>query len=316
MAWRRHTRQITKETFYDGTTIDGSRLDKAMGEIVDHVNDVPKGDVQKRFVAVQYHAGFQPQDRATAAYHRFPWLSVLNTDVVGDAPQSAPYNILRLKGSSVAGIYHNAGGAAAAVGSQYAWTRVFHFSRPVVVNALNVLMRLDGGATTATNPYVGTHNPGAVSPYTTGIHTRPPVFVSGTPSADVVVVLDVCNPASPEDAELNDVELTRHRWVVNEEPFTLIPASTTPAAAPTWNDFNPPFDAIGPGGTDNRPINGRLLELSDLNIPIHQNARVRLSIVIPKYDGTVSGVGSWGAIPWYLQAWDATLTVLEEVQAL
>ena len=328
MAWRRHNRNITHETFYDGTTVDGSRLEKAMGQIADHVNEVRKGDVRQRFVAVQYHSGFQPEDRGNAAHtHNFPWLKALNTtaagayNVDGSFPEQAPYNVLRLKGSAIPGVETNAGNLALDDrGQQFAWTRVFHFSRPCVLDSVSVFMRLDTDAAIvphADTPYLGTYN-FAVGPYTYDAANPPPGATASAPSRDVVVLIDVCNPASPEDASLNDVELTRHRWVVNEEPFSLIPSSNQPTAAPTWNDFDPPFDS---GGITNvRPLYGRLLEHDNLNIPIHQNARVRLAVMIPDYaggsDGAPYGAGSWGTIPWYIQAWDTTLTVLEEVQAL
>ena len=48
---------MTDEQFADGTTIDGSRIDKAMSDIVDHANNIPKGDMGRRFVQTQYVAG-------------------------------------------------------------------------------------------------------------------------------------------------------------------------------------------------------------------------------------------------------------------
>ena len=65
--------------------------------------------------------------------------------------------------------------------------------------------------------------------------------------------------------------------------------------------------------TDVRPIDGRLIEDRDLNIPLPAGSKVRVAVIIPQYNQTT--VTAWpGLVPWYLQAMSATMTVLEEVQ--
>ena len=319
MAWRRQPRNLTKELFYDGTTIDGSRLEKAVGEVVDGINELDKGNTKQRFVATQYHAGFNPQDRsASAQYGKFPWLKMRNDDVLGSSVEGAPFNILRFKGTMVPGIenFQSTVGATTSLGDQFAWTRMFHFSRPAILYGVSVMMHIDGGAG-ATRPYTGTHNV-ALIPYTYNIAVSgepPPGFAADADTVDIPVVLDVMNPGSPEDAELTDVEVTRTQWVVNEEMFSLIAPSPVAAG---WTDMAPPYDSTG-GGAPNlhgRALGGRIVEYRDLNIPIHEHGRVRLAVSIPLYDGTKYTQGTWGTIPWYLQAWSITLTVLEEVQSL
>lgn len=333
MPWRRHNRHITHQLFYDGTSIDGSRLEDAMGDIEDRVNSVAKGDTKQRFVAVQYHGGFQPEYYGNAVTrHNFPWLKALNVPLAGAynvedtggtplVPPLAPYNVLRVKGSAVPGVESNAGIADFAQhadkGQQFAWTRVFHFSRPVIVEAMSVLMHVDPGDNVV-YPYTGTVDPDPAS----GTY-EPPYSYDGTipgtadnaNTQDVVIVMDVCSAQSPEDSQLNDVEFTRHRWVVNDEPLSLIPPSPT---AVGWTDMRPHFDSIAMTGV--RPLSGRIIEHSGLNIPVHEGARLRMSILIPDYAGGSDvapyGPGSWGTKPWYLQAWSTTITVLEEVQSL
>ena len=302
MPWRRHNRNVTKEVFYDGTTIDGSRLEKAMGEIADGVNDVQIGNTKQRFVATQFVAGFNPQDRqATPAVHRSPWLLAKNDDTSGVVPDQAPFNRFRLKGTASPGVDHTNG-------VQYVWTRTFAFNRPCILHAVSCMLQNDGGADAA-RPYPGTYSPGVLPAYS--FSGTPPI---GAPASeetqDVFIVLDVMNPGSPEDAELTDVEYIRQRWVVNEEAFTLFEPSSTAA---DWNDIIPSYEA-GLALATVRPLLGRVVEHRDLNIPIHERARVRLSVVVPKYQVTASS--SWGDVPWYIQAWSTTLTVLEEVQSL
>ena len=310
MAWRRHNRNITHEVFYDGTTIDGSRLEKGMRDIQGAFNEVPIGDMAQRFMAVQYHSGFIPTRNAIAGLgHHWPWMEIRNqaaVDTNGTIPIEAPFNELRFKGTAVPGIDLNVGSVR--VGTQYAWTRTFSFLRPVVVESLNVLLMVDQVA--ATSDYKGSVNAGLAPPYTyTG--PPPPEYNIGNDTSDVVVLLDVFNPTTPEDAELVAVEYTRHRWVINNDPFTFI-LSEKSNTGPAWDDMFPVF--ANTTFTTCKTLQGRLVEDLDLNIPIPEGSKVRVSIIIPKYDGTVVGEGSWGEYPWSVQGWSTTLTVLEEVK--
>ena len=315
MAWRRHNRNITKEVFYDGTTIDGTRLEKGMGEIADGINDVKKGNTKQRFVATQYHAGFNPIDRTSGhKYHFFPWLRHNNTvgglSTVGAVPVNAPFNPFRFKSSAVPGIDPDVGNA-----DQYCWTRSFHFERPVIVHGVSVLMQVDGGAH-AERPYPGTRDPAvAATAYTydnAGIGGEPPQgFLTSSGTIDVPIVLDVMNPAAPEDAKLTDVEFVRARFVINEEKTNIIEPHPT---AFDWSDFSPNYSS-GDIATV-RPLYGRIVEYRDLNIPVHERSRVRLAIAVPFYDGALYTQGTWGDMPWFIQAWSVTLTVLEEVQTI
>jgi hypothetical protein len=127
------------------------------------------------------------------------------------------------------------------------------------------------------------------------------------------IVLDVMNPGSPEDAELTDVEYTRTLLAINEETTSALQPN---AGGAGWTDFQPAYNSVDVA--DVRPLYGRLFEHRDLNIPIHERARVRLAVVLPLYDNGATGFtyGSWGNDPWYLQGWSVTVTVLEEVQTL
>ena len=308
MAWRRHNRNLTHEVFYDGTTIDGSRLEKGMRDITDDFNDVPPGDIKNRFVAVQYHAGFSPQPYDATNIHRFPWLEIRNqstVDVYGEVPIGAPHNELRLKGTHVPGIFQNAG-SGNRDGTQWAWSRTFAFKMPVVIDALSVMMHVESNG-----PYQG-EDPriASVDAYEWGA-SHPQGYSTGDFTSDICVIFDVFNPTTPEDAEMTDVPYTRRRWVVNRELFTLF-ANAGANPGPAWADMFPVFESGDIA--DVRPLQGRLLEDKDLNMPIPAGSKARVSIVIPQYSGTI-GPASWGTVPWYIQAWSTTLTVLEEVRA-
>tara|TARA_R100000458_G_C8277305_1_gene252804 strand:- start:2898 stop:3845 length:948 start_codon:yes stop_codon:yes gene_type:complete len=315
MAWRRHTRNLTKEVFYDGTTVDGTRLEKAVNDIVEGVNSVEKGNTKQRFVATQYHSGFNPPNRNNTAppnYSKWPWLQLKNnatSSSMGVVPEGAPTNPQRLKGTSVPGINQQEG-----LGDQYVWTRTLYFDKPVVLHGVSIFLHNDTGAN-GDRPYTGQSAGGVtLKPYTyfaVGTGVPPQGFSPTSDTVDLPIVLDVMNPGTPEDAEMTDVEFTRTLYTINGEPSsTHMPNAT----ATGWNDFQPHYDSGDV--TDARPLYGRVVEYRGLNIPVHQRARVRLAVAIPLYDGTTYTQATWGTEPWYLQAWSSTITVLEEVQTL
>ncbi len=57
---KKSLRTLTDEQFSDGTTIDGTRIDDALGESVEHFNAVPHGNLSTRFTKTQYIFGHQP----------------------------------------------------------------------------------------------------------------------------------------------------------------------------------------------------------------------------------------------------------------
>ena len=317
--FKRHNRRLTHEVFSDGTTIDGSRLEKAMGDIEDGVNRVAKGDLKQRFVAVQYHSGFQPQVYTNTSVHHFPWLRLDNVSqqVFGSTPTNAPFNPARFKGTVQPGIDLALGApdairASKVLGTQYAWTRTFSFLKPVIIDSLTVFMRLDSGAN-AQRPYTG--SAGALGPFVTGSRAAPPLTPDSN-SADMVILIDVFNPVAREDCEQTDVEFIRRRFVINDEAFTFNKPDpdNDSGGSQVWDDMFPVF--INGTFSDIKSLEGRMIQHEDLNIPIHQGSKVRLAVVLPEYDGTVFTAGSWGAKPWFINAWDSTLTVLEEVSSV
>ena len=61
MAYKKGNRHVTDEQFSDGTTIDGSRIDKAIDDIIDHQNEIPKGDMEARWMPTTYVMCWSPQ---------------------------------------------------------------------------------------------------------------------------------------------------------------------------------------------------------------------------------------------------------------
>lgn len=94
-------REITDEQFTEGTTIDGTRIDSALEDVVNRVNNIRKGDIATRFVQKQFVFGYQPfsypesETRALDAtkltyrrsFTRFPWTFIANNEHTTIDPQ-------------------------------------------------------------------------------------------------------------------------------------------------------------------------------------------------------------------------------------
>ena len=93
-------REITDQQFSEGTTIDGNRIDEALEDVEDRVNNVRKGDISTRFVPNKISFGYLPcryvanwyaTTSTTGAafkntmthssyFTRFPWLPIKNDE--------------------------------------------------------------------------------------------------------------------------------------------------------------------------------------------------------------------------------------------
>ena len=353
MAYKKHPRQITNEQFSEGTTIDGSRIDSAMGDVVDYANSVPPLSVGRRFVQTQYVAGWRPWSRADrslaniAIYnqHNMPWLPTLNypptvaaaanTTFTGsvvslETPPNEIRNHHRFKGTEVPGILADVSDADAfdwdAVsslqGMQWAWSRTFYFSSPAIVTDIAIGLHTDRGVA-AGRPYQNTFT------YDGGAATAEPPdgFKRGDTSEDLVVLLDIAHPFTPEDTSKRSVVvLSRGFGCLGSRFSRLDLPDLSTVVGSLYNDITPPFT----GGSDNdsqETIDGLFHRLHELNVPIPAKSRVRLAVVIPQHDSALVE-SSWGANdptgpvypaenpymdPWASQSYSATLTVLEEL---
>ena len=60
MTYRKANRHLTEEQFSEGTTIDGSRIDKAIDDIMDNHNNVRTGDMEARWMPNTINCNWQP----------------------------------------------------------------------------------------------------------------------------------------------------------------------------------------------------------------------------------------------------------------
>ena len=304
MAYKKHPRHITQEQFADNTTVDGDRLDSAMESFERHVNSVPQGDVETKWLPTLFVAGWIPQKVGVANApfaHHWPWLTTPNISnwvTTGSTVPDRFSNTERVKGYGIPGVNPSAGTTptmgTARNSSQYIWTTSFHVHRPTIITNVDVLMHTDQLLPAApTRQYGNTFTYGAPPPQG---------YANGDASKDFSFSLHVDAPTSTENRELNEVELIRSQFAVKDSTV-----SHKPWAVPVAPDMSP---LAFPGG----PPCG-IWEPISCNVPIHQNARVRLSLVIPPAITAAASAynSSWGVTPWNTQHFTTVVHMLEEV---
>ena len=191
---------------------------------------------------------------------------------------------------------------------QFAWSHSWEFTDPVIIDDIMLFVRTDRPWLESTAKY----NPAGVTsasgwydaPYQ---HIQEPSvgsFIFST--RDVMFQLSIDNEFSKEKRNLNDIEATFNSrpldgWRVGQEGSVGISYSDMMPYAP---GYDAPL-GVGDG------LEGRMIRFSNLNIPIRQMARVRLSVILPWYKPQITAAAfqtqvkmSRGMSP---SRWDAEL---------
>tara|TARA_R110000765_G_scaffold135896_2_gene235027 strand:+ start:453 stop:1646 length:1194 start_codon:yes stop_codon:yes gene_type:complete len=144
-------------------------------------------------------------------------------------------------------------------GYQHAWTNSWQFSKPCIIDDISIMMRTDNT--------------------TTGLFDTDWSYADGLDThgaADFFVVLHVDNPTATEDRSANDVE---GHFGNTDVYMARVSMGQTPSGTFSYSEMQP----IEPGysAPSGYGLDGRVVRWRDMNIPIHQGARVRLSLVVP-----------------------------------
>lgn len=348
---KKSLRHITDEQFSEKTTVDGSRIDKALAESVDHVNNIPAGDVLSRYTETKFVFGYRPNRDYDACVtsagtgtqthyyaHHFPWMQIANNSdlTLGDAQDAQnPYVVKTVSlndrpghGYSVSNVgpvprevlgaandwvdnwtaWAAAGTAAGNLdyttahgpknGYQYAYTNSWNFNNPAIIDDLMISLAIDW------KYQLGL-------PAGTGIYSKfeDPSGVHGTDTVGVVLMVD--NHFSQELREDSEIEIAANRYDLRGFKYTYTPMTGIA-------DMQPAFlDSSHAGG-----VGSVIMRWRDLNIPLHANARVRLSITLP---WTKNGADPGGltyetggaevlTAPFFYSSPRGCMTVLEELE--
>ena len=288
-------REITPQQFADGTTIDGVRVDRAIGDFVALWNNIPKRMLKGRFVENTLVGGYMPHP--TYVSDKFPWQPAHNSinpsDIVtgrGPPDSLGVANEWRNKGFRVDGIDLERPDPVMNQ-SVLMWTSSFWFDKPKVLNGVFLNMATD-------SVYTNNFAYGA---------TPPPGQSNGNPSQDVFLEVAIKNAFLSGDRSLDDAPWHRIRFRVNAAFSTITSwVAVSDTMLPAHPEGVPCRKSVGPAASPWVSIDAR-----HLNIPVPARSNVRFTIGIPWYVTYTSG---WGNVhPQNMQYYTWALNVLEEI---
>ena len=304
MTYKKSNKSTTNEQFSDNTTIDGLRVEKALDDALNKVNNLQSSDLSTRYVKSQFVAGWSASQGYTPGgpiapqwAPRLPFLSVVNNQ--GNTVSTGAYtfdergqNEWRHKGFNVSNINPaNTDPSATPVNEgQWAWTTSYEFNKPVILDEITYNIRTDNGA------WLELRNRG------TPAQNPESIFTGNNWVDDIVVQLLVDSNFNVENASQSDLELNKWHWTADS--FIINGGIHNPS-----DDMRP---NIATSALE--PLSGLSIELKDLNIPIHQFARVRVALILPSYDEVAFPGAVWGDDPWAQGAFDFSMTILEEIE--
>lgn len=294
-------RVITKDQFSDGTTVDGSRIEKALQESADVINSLPIRFLNGKNTPTTFHGSWRPHwtadavDAKSTFMHRRespPYMPLYNELLYSGTPPltalpltEGPFNAVRIKGIEVEDL------APTEMLGFLVWETSFPFFRPVILDALAISLQCDGKE----DP------PPAIVLYTNGFYYNIALeyIAQFTQARDLHIVIHVDNPYATEESAYDANEIMYRNFVINAWHMASV------APANTYIDMLPDAPQGYPGGA--------VMVARDLKIPIHQNARVRLAIVLPVYKDGIAA-STWTGLPVTQVIHGFTMTVLEELE--
>ena len=275
---------VRRLQFTDDTTVDGNRLDGLMQAFVDRFNALAPRDIERNWTETVFVTGYQPvKSGETYSNPILPWMNPINlpTTIGGfpavDPTPSYPTNEYRSKGYGVPWL--------PAGGTQYywQWSSSFHVYRPTILTKIMVVMRTDNSD--FLNSFI--YGP---------IGTPPPGKNLGDYVDDFTIEVAIDNPFTQEDRTQANTEVLRTRF----------PASAWLMDADISTDMKPEYPTAG--GISPKGVYVNL----DVEIPVPQNARVRLNLVIPQYTGEIYNA-TWGETePYGKQFYSMAISMLEK----
>lgn len=156
-------RKITEEQFVEGSTIDGTRIEKAFDDTYNKLNAVPKANLKQMFVPRTFHSGWQAghfdpdedimnENTASPVNGFMPLYNSFPRDVVGNTgARTAVNNEWRWKGTQM----RNGSGTIVAMpansvsGLRYNYSDVvgktwsFYLEKPSIITDIAVILERD-----------------------------------------------------------------------------------------------------------------------------------------------------------------------------
>ena len=329
-------RRITREQFSAGTTIDGDRLDKALGETQLTYNNIPLYGVSS-LASKQINWAMTPSMNipytengmgANTGYMYGYWLGgplesvwdgVRNANQYMDPGATPIQNNITYKGSGK-NIFTNPLDQNLTDLTQYKflWAQTYFTKKPLIIRELSFMCMWDDGFVEEGESY-------SVMPEDRKWFINDFMDALNVSGFEVYIAVD--NNLGLSNTINRDIE-TRI-WGTPAQNFMKVPFGN-PTLSPfgityaNWN--NPAYTGYGDFG--NIPNNfiklvpaGLHISQRNLEIPIHQNSRIKIALVLPKdtalkweLSNTVTVEDEQGRTPSpFTGMWSASMTVLEEL---
>ena len=249
------SRRITAEQFANSTTIDGSRIQKALDETEEYVNNLPLEAIKERYSLNYMVFTSLGADWNGAA-------GIQKGNVIGNArmqpflAESTPAG-MRAKGTSRRALDH----PNMPSGVPYIWTISTIFPQPVILDNVTLFINGNGALSGSAATIFGNK------------HSFDMWDSTGECFQRVRVIIDTDDAISAEDRSLNSKE-----YVLQDFQETF------------WSgNYNTQGALMQPGAPEGTAVSSSwgvdnlshslYLNKPNLNIPIHQFARVRFRVI-------------------------------------
>lgn len=274
--------------------------------------------------------------------HHFPWMPIANNVYLQTGDTQAPQNPFVVKGVALddPGRIQNTGLIPRVVGGgtndwaddlaayiasgaqgtndyttahgpangyQYAWTNSWKIHNESVIDDLMIALTIDG-RTNLGSPDSGFPTDAKAEFHGAGAATN------GTSTVSVVLMVD--NHFSQELRADSEIEIAAHRYNLNGFRYTM-----TPFSGGHVTDMLPALNTSSIAAQGQGLSESVIMRWRDLNIPLHKDARLRLSITLPwtKDNSNPDGL-TWdnggtevATAPFYYFSPRGCMTLLEEV---
>mgnify|MGYP003149349923 CR=1 FL=1 len=286
-------RKITNQQFSDGTTIDGDRLERAIQDLEEYIDDVPYGDFRQRWLQTQVIMKYLPPTAQVDA-------NLITSSTIAGNSINVPFlpvynfgpgitNAYRLKGNKLP--YQEAFNAGGYGTTQVAWTCNLAFAdEPVIIAAVDAVLL------SYSSEYINNFEYDSAPP---------PNKVLSQPIDNIHLEITMDNPFIPNIQILNSVLWHKYNFSAHNSKIT---ARGLAYPNPIPSDMDPKMSSItgmGNGGQASLAIQER-----DLNIPVPPMSRIRFSLILPD-----DGFAPWDAKPWQTVVPTLSLTLLERLKS-
>ncbi len=250
-------RKITQEQFSDGSTIDGSRIARAISDVVEYHNEVPLEAINKPRAVQWMILGAAPSNIAAGvgATTMAPWINYNLADATGNA-------ISRVKGV----VCSETSGGALPTDDGGLWTVSTLFDRPVIIDTICV--------------HIESWVPWPVT--LTG-----PLGTGFDAASLLQIIVETDDMTAPEDRTVNAKEFHYRQF----DPTIWEADDLNNAVAPVVDMSPAPPTQLKDGSAVQASY---VIERKDMNLPIHQFARVRFRLAFARADtAALAGQKSW-----------------------